>query len=668
MKIALKAFLISLIIFFAGKGVRLLKSQQGLEHLNVQVAQKVTIHTPSPTLTGESTAPQMAIQTPVEKKVVGPQPKQAQKKPSFKWLTTKFEPNHFDTSDEQYVQDVEVTTQGSPPLTWLTTPFEPNYFDTSDKLYAQDSEVTIQFDPIDHRRLLKNYRMAIAQLQLESRPTSPPSPPLMAQNGPEQVIVEDRVDEKIAQHHEVSSLERERDVPEQQIDTRSKPPPGRRAGGAAGPKYNPFLSTTYGEKIPDPALEVKVKQVKTITPKRIPAPVTGRSPTKQLKGRPESSHAITRVTTQVFSFGEGPGKGHSNFEILPDYSSSERWRDQGTGEVSIQRQLNSGKGVIGALLHGQGIMDIRIDVALEQGVNKEMSVPVLPRDDLEDLLSERGLSGEGGMLLVELDSSTESINIDAQYEHVIHLDSKWRPVSVADDYLYMLFLGVTPGSTTIEYIRNGYENLKKVVLIEARTIYYNSNEYTEVGRDIVQIGQRNTLGHYKSDLNIQGADIVQFNSYEKVSQIGPSEYDLSVNVIPTGTRKYVELNHLSSPIYLGRWDAKKVVIPSENYIAQFLKAVNLDDLSGSCLIQVNFAERVAELYIEGKNGEDYIPIDRIYIDRDGQFSETLSPLSVQGFFLSDQTGVVSMNVRYENGKHDYLNSYCASSAYIIEQL
>ena len=269
---------------------------------------------------------------------------------------------------------------------------------------------------------------------------------------------------------------------------------------------------------------------------------------------------------------------------------------------------------------------------------------------------------------MELSDSTESVNVDGAYEGLLYFNREMRSVGQSDDYNYLLFVGVEPGSTTIEYIRNGYENLKRVVLIERGVVYYDSNEYLEVGDDVVEINKKGVLGSQEADLNISEEDIAQFNSYERVAQLGSGRYNFGVNVLPSGTRKYVELNHLSSPIYLGRWDAKKVTLPSEQYISSLLDALDLDDLSGTCLIQINFRENVRELSVEGKNGEEYIPVDKIYMDSEGNLSRSISARVAKGFLLSDQTGVISARVNYKNHKSDYFNTYCSPSVYIIEQL
>ena len=396
----------------------------------------------------------------------------------------------------------------------------------------------------------------------------------------------------------------------------------------------------------------------------------GQSSPKRVQPRATLTPAVVTLGAQVFSFNRGPSEGYRNFEILPDYSSSERWGDEGTGRIELHKNLNSSMGVLGALLYGRDIVDTRVDIVLERGVVREESIPVFFRAELAEFFKQQKLSGGGGYLLVELDQSTESVTLDASHEAVFYLDRKLRIVADAADYNYLLFVGLPPGSTTIDYIRNGYENLKKVILIERGSIYYESNQYLKMGKDIVEIDQRNTLAFDKSHLNVDGSQIVQFNSYEKVTQIAPNRYDLTTNVLPAGTRKYLEFKHMSSSIYLGKWDAKEVVLPGEDYIAYFLKTMGMEELAQSCLVQVNFPGKVKvkKVAIEGKNGEDYIPIERIYLDGEGRFAAEVSPLSVRGFFLSDQTGVMSIMVQYENGREDYLNSYCAPSTYIVEQL
>lgn len=580
----------------------------------------------------------------------------------------------------------------------MTTHFEEAHFDHPEELYVEESELKIQFSKLNHRQLFKNYLKTFSQLkhaeelsrnliakQAEKRKENNrqvTSQQKMELSGEKQKA---KVEKQMAMVKPVdqskADVEKGRQIVEDQVSqkrAKSKVVVGQediiafdyssdKQQGGEG-KYNPFLPKTYNEQDISPSLALA--DIKKSKHYQQAAPVF--SPKSNQSGPSIQSDndglSVVNINAQVFSFKRGPAEKYQHFEIRPDYSETERWDDQGSGQISIQKELNSQMGIVGASLYGPEIMDTKVDLVFERGMTREINLPVFYRDEFAGLFSRKKFSKEEGILFIELADSTESVDLDTEYEEVIYLNRKLQQVSVEDDYNYILFIGVTPGSTTLEYIRNGFENLKKVVLIESETIYYDFNEYMGVGKDVVQIKQRNMLGIHKSDLNIKGDHLTQFNSYEKISQVGPSRYDLTTNVILSGTRKYVELSHMSSSIYLGRWDAEKVVIPSEDYIAYFLKTMELDDLSESCLVQVNFKDKVKELFIEGKNGEGYIPIDQIYIDAEGEFSKEVSPLSVQGFFLSNQTGVLSFKIGYENEKQDYFNSYCASSTYIIEQL
>ena len=589
-------------------------------------------------------------------------------------------------------------------LRWKTVHFEKTHFDNPQKHYVENIELNIQFKKIDHRQLFKNYlaalsksreiqersknlmaqkgpkkenlprrrvpqrkldkvkQVALAQFKVKSQKTSPVIEDLADRKVSSQkrsaVVVEDQVHQKVAKSRSV--------VNEEELVAFDYPE-GEEKGKE---KYNPFLPKTY--KSVDVVSKVavlsdveKAKRTSRVVAETQTQVVDFRGPEHQ---GGVNTQSIVNVSAQEFSLRRGPSGEYQHFEIRPDYSGQETWGDQGLGQVSIQRELNSEMGVMGISLYGRGIMDTRMDLVLERGVVREISIPVFLRDEFEGLQSRQKSSGGGGHLFVELDSSTESVGIDREYESAVYLNKKLEQVGPDDDYNSILFMGVGVGATTLEYIRNGYEDLRKVVLVEEGAIYYDPNEYLEMSQDIVQIKQRNMLGPRESDLNIEGRKITQFNSYEKVSQIGPSQYDLTTNRMLSGTRKYVELSHMSSSLYLGRWDAKEVVIPSEDYIAYFLKVMGLRDLSKSCLVQLNFRDKVEELDVEGKNGEAYISIDQIYLDDEGEFSESLSPLSVRGFFLSNETGVIAFKIKYKNGKEDYLNSYCSSSSYIIEQI
>ena len=581
------------------------------------------------------------------------------------------------------------------PLQWMTTQALPSQHDLSDKLYAQKElgKVDIQLEKIDHSRLLASYLHVISTLEEKDMPVllatqpsgrerreegreGPVGPRVAVQVEQVEQVEKDEVSQTMAKSEELEELivfdySQGPKSPEAKREIKGNHALGGEAAGGPG-RYNPFLLETYGERsIPDYERLVGAEGVRKIfkeATKKVAKRAEGGEKVDTFPPRREEGASEIVVRAQVFSFSGGPGKEYSHFEVRPDYSDDERWSDEGSGQVSIQKELNSKMGIVLASMHGADIIDTKIELAFERGVRKEISVPVFLRDDFEAFSAMKSFSGGGGFLFVELDDSTESVHLDVEYEGVLFLDRELKRVGQSGDHRYILFVGVSPGSATIDYVRNGHENLKKVVLIERDGLYYDSNEYVGVGEDVVDIEQKNVFGHSQSDLEIRGRDISQFNSYERASEIGPGRYDLGIKALPIGTRKYIELAHLSSPIYLGRWDAKKIVVPSEDYISYFLEAVGLADLSGVCLIQVNFRDGVKALNITGGDGESSIPVDQIFIDNDGRFSEEISPRAIQGFFTSDQFGVVSLRVEYENGKEDYLNSYCSSSTYIIEQL
>ena len=556
---------------------------------------------------------------------------------------------------------------------WLTTQFKANHFDLSDRLYPHDSKVTTQFEPLDHKKLFSFYKKAMETLQQEE--VTIHAPMIAAVDKSSQEPQESQ--ELMVYDYKNNGLEDSQEDRVVQVAAQAKPIVVTEPSGGG---RNPFLPERNNDKIPldkagsSPRVVVAASaSSKASSPDKEGA--LGKimdkiQEVKRVEKRKKKMNSLaeTTIRPQIFSFNKGPSGVYRDYEITSDYSDQERWSDQGSGLVSIQEEINSSMGIMGTSFRGRDVAEVRFDLVLEQGIERGVSIPAFFRDELQAFLNEKGFSGEGGLIFIELDESTDRVILDAEHKGVIYLDQNLKPVGKMEDYLYLFFVGVTPGSTTIEYTRNGYENLKKVILITEGVIYYDLNEYVTIGKDIVEINERKILGEAQSNLNIQGSDIVQFNTYESVEQIGPGRYDLSVNVLPLGTRKYMELNHLSSPIYLGRWDADNIVVPSEEYIGKIIEGLGFEDLSGMCLIQVNFDKPIADINIEGSNGQEYIPINKAYIDGEGTFTEEVTTLTKKGFFVSDQTGVVSIRISYEDGKKDFFNSYCADSLYIIEQL
>ena len=202
-----------------------------------------------------------------------------------------------------------------------------------------------------------------------------------------------------------------------------------------------------------------------------------------------------------------------------------------------------------------------VELPLEYG-DYLMNIPLLDRDNL--FRKYEGI--RGALLLVELDESTDSIDIDHKYIERVHLSETFKEVDEGDNYRFILFVGVEPGNTMIQYLTLNEEIGEKIVHLVEDHVFYESNTYLESRKEKIELFETKVLGKKDLELNIEPEDINYFNSNIKSKSIGINLYEMDVPIMPLGMRKYLELNHLGETIYAGYQDNHSIKVPSKEYL------------------------------------------------------------------------------------------------------
>ncbi len=365
---------------------------------------------------------------------------------------------------------------------------------------------------------------------------------------------------------------------------------------------------------------------------------------------------------------KGLGEWAQSFEVRADYSDAERFVDYGTGEITISKKLNSQMSIMSATILGSGLMDTKVDLVFDKNESLDVYIPMFDENNFLDYMGKINFSGYQGHLLIELDPMTDKVDLDSKYFKKLYLDKKLNPVKADGDYAFLLYVGVESGTTALRYTRNGNEQLSKIINIEPEKVYYELNHYRKMNSDRSLISQKNVLGSKTSDLNIDDKLIKNFNSFERVRQIGPNKYDFSISNLPLGTRKYLEFSHMTSPIYIGKWNQNKLVIPSESYMANLIESLRLNSIERLCLVKIDLPQRAKDHWVESKTGSEYMNLDRIYIDEEGNITEEMTPLTKEMILISDRAAQITANIKYVNESEDFINSYCSPGTVIIEKL
>lgn len=367
-----------------------------------------------------------------------------------------------------------------------------------------------------------------------------------------------------------------------------------------------------------------------------------------------------------YKFGEGKKSNLRDFEIRLGHSDEEILKDYNSGIVNLEKSLNSQIGITrGSILSSEN-MDIQFDIQLEKNKSSEIEIPVINRENFIDFLTARKFDGDGGYILVELDSLTDSVDIDSPYYEKIFLNSKFKAVKDDDDYLFVMFLGVEPGTTTINFIRNGREKYQKVALVEYGGIYFEPNVYISQPQRKVSLSEFYIFGKKPAPLALDKKEIGEFTSHNSITKSGVNNYSINSEYSPYGSKRYIRLQHMGVPFWIGQWSKTNIEVPSEQYMAYMMNNLSLNSLDGLCMVEFNFPKKVVNFNSIGRTGEDFLGGDRIFLNEEGIFDESPSLYSVKGLLLGDENSLINVQVQYEDGSEDLYSTVCAPGNYILE--
>ncbi len=375
------------------------------------------------------------------------------------------------------------------------------------------------------------------------------------------------------------------------------------------------------------------------------------------------TNAKLSVRTSLGIIGKGLSKNTTPFQFVSDVSFGEPLSSGSIGAIEIEEMINERVSTIRGTILSSDTFPTIVELPLEYG-DFLVNIPLLERDDV----FKRFEGIRGAMLLVELDESTDSIDIDHKYVERILLNDRFKKVEEGDDYRFILYVGVEPGNTLIQYLTLNNEVGEKIVHLVEDHVLYESNTYIQSKKEKIELFETKLLGKNDLELNIDGDDIRYFNTGIGSKSIGLNLYEIERPVLPLGMRKYVELKHLGESIYVGFMDNKSLHVPSREYLNYVMDTLKIGDLDNKCLIQVNFSKNIVDMKVASESYKGPIGIEKLYLDKDGMFNTEASDFAKKVFMVGDTTGTMNIEVEYSDQSRDYIQTFCSSNTIIVEQL
>jgi len=369
---------------------------------------------------------------------------------------------------------------------------------------------------------------------------------------------------------------------------------------------------------------------------------------------------------------DGKSEPVNNFSFQSHFDSREFFNSNFSGEIELETLMNGRHGIwSGTILPSNDYYPTRIDLTLEKEklgpVDKE--IPLINRASLRKILDENGSRERGGHFLVKLDPDTESIDVNAKYfEAKIFLDKKLKIVDEGEEFDYILFASITPGNVLVSYELSDRSVVSKIIHIVSEEVTLDFNGFYERDRDRFTIKEENILGRKMLNLEIEGHKITNFTDGKKATKDG-LKHEFIAPIVPSGTRQYLELNHLDDSIFVGKWEEETIAIPSVDFMNQTLRAMEIDNLTGRCFVQVNLDKKeLEEVFLDGHGDNQGIYLKEKYLEDDGSLTGELSVRTKKIFIEGNQQGIIDIKLKYTDETEDYLHSYCSLNTYLIEQL
>ncbi len=380
------------------------------------------------------------------------------------------------------------------------------------------------------------------------------------------------------------------------------------------------------------------------------------------------------VTIQIVGTDLKKTQDEVGFEVRPQDDLSESFFDYNNGDVQIETKLAGSKMTRSVAILKRGFAPTNTDMILEEGAS-EMTVPLIEEETFNELIAPYESRGPIGSVLIELDNKTETATLDVPYSQVIKLNENMNIVQ-GDNFSYQLFVGVKAGNALLSYKTSHGETSSKIIHIHERELTFESNFYENVTNEKISLFEEDILSKEKMPLIISGDQVKQFATDKTAKKINDHTFVTEFNKIQLGSRKYIELNHLEEPIFVGFKENQNLDIPSENFIRNILSKSEKSGLGNRCVIQVNLTRKATRVDIGSESVGESLRTYQQMLDADGKFYDSLGAKSEKIIIVGENQGngtsildsKINLKITYEDESVQYFGSYCSPNTYLVEQL
>lgn len=388
---------------------------------------------------------------------------------------------------------------------------------------------------------------------------------------------------------------------------------------------------------------------------------------QEAKGRKNNEYSFDySISLNRIDVGDQSTMRHFRMHFADD--QDEMIQDYGSGKIQVGGDVIGNMNTRRATLVSRGNIPTSLDIVFEDS-SANLAIPTFSFEKLDSFVTYSGKSSDGAHLLVELDDSTEDVElgVDHKYKAKFYLDKNYKIIDRNEsDYYYVFFMGVPEGNTIVNYKNFKNELMTKIIYLSEDEVYYDPNFYAEIKNDSFRLFEEGVMSNCKTMLPVQQSKISTWAFDAKIKKESLNGFSVPHSIYPVGSRKYYELNHLPEPIYFGRWSQGEIIIPSEQYINQVMG--QFSTRSGDCMVQLNLNRTPKDITFNGLSSKDSMALEARSLDRDGKFYNGPSDQTRRLFLKGSEQGVINVKLEYLDGSKQFIQTFCSENTYLVEQL
>lgn len=358
----------------------------------------------------------------------------------------------------------------------------------------------------------------------------------------------------------------------------------------------------------------------------------------------------------------------SHFDIRFHDDIDEMVQDFGTGRIKLSGDLHGQMNIRRGTVFSRGHYPTTLDLVLED-THADIVIPLLSVEKIEEIGTEYNIPDVGAHMLVELDKETEDVDLglDHKYKAKFFLDKNFNVVDRANsDFYFVFFMGIEPGNTIVKFLDSKSQITSKIVHLSAQEVYYEPNFYADIETDMISMYEEGLMSDCLSILNVNPKEIESWSMVKDAKKESLNTINFENMRYPLGARKYLKLNHLNEPIFVGRWSQEEIAIPTEEYINQILSRFNVR--GGECVVQLNLADQPMDILYNGMSTRGGLNLSMLALDKDGRFYQEPSDQTKRAFIMGEEQGIINIQLIYPDNSKRYIQTYCSENTYLVEQL